>query len=370
MEYRADHEQGIVYRNPDSFFRYCGWPSVCHDGVGTLYAVCSGFRAAHICPFGKTLLFKSPDNGKTWSIPMVINDTWLDDRDAGILWLGDSTLLVSWFSHPVPVYQNRYGGAIRNGWGGSGGVLDQYASIPEEHSRGGSFVRVSRDGGMTWGKTVQVPVSAPHGPILRQDGSLLYLGKEMYAADGLEKDCVAAYESRDQGNTWERLCILGKPEDVPWVVYDEPHAVDLGGGRILGSFRWEGSADAPHPVMHQAMSEDGGRTWSPIVPTSLSGTWHTPPHLLRHSSGALIQTFGRRELPYGERAAVSYDGGESWTDEYILNDSGRTVDLGYAATTELTDASLLTVYYQAYGDDGFPSLLYTHWNLKPIGTRS
>lgn len=363
MEYYANTDQRAIYRNPNSFFRYCGWPSVCHDGEGNLYAVCSGFRAAHVCPFGKTLLFKSSDNGTTWSVPMVINDTWLDDRDAGILWLGGTTLLVSWFTHPTGTYLNKYSHMIRTDWSGSGGVLDQYPAIPEEHSRGGSFVRVSRDGGMTWGETVQVPVSAPHGPILRKDGSLLYLGKEMYARDGLEKDCVAAYESRDGGSTWERLCVLDKPDDVPWVRYDEPHAIELDDGKILGSIRWEGSLDAPHPVMHQTYSEDGGRTWSAIVPTSIAGTWHTPPHLFRHSSGALIQTFGRREVPFGERAVVSYDNGESWTDEYILNDSGKTMDLGYAATTELTDGSLLTVYYQAYGDDDFPSLLCTHWNL-------
>lgn len=364
MEYYANTDQRAIYRNPDSFFRYCGWPSVCHDGEGNLYAVCSGFRAAHVCPFGKTLLFKSSDNGTTWSVPMVINDTWLDDRDVGILWLGGNTLLVSWFTHPTGTYLNKYSHTIRTGWGGSGGVLDQYPTIPEEHSRGGSFVRVSHDGGMTWGETVQVPVSAPHGPILRKDGSLLYLGKEMYARDGLEKDCVAAYESRDCGSTWERLCVLDKQDDVPWVWYDEPHAIELDDGRILGSIRWEGSLDAPHPVMHQTYSADGGHTWSAIVPTSIAGSWHTPPHLFRHSSGALIQTFGRREVPFGERAFVSYDNGESWADKYILNDSGKTMDLGYAATTELTDGSLLTVYYQAYGDDNFPSLLCTHWNLS------
>ena len=364
MEFFTAHHQGIVYRNPNSFFRYCGWPSVCCDGDGVLYAVCSGFRAAHICPFGKTMLFKSSDNGKTWSIPMVINDTWLDDRDVGIIWLGGSSLLVSWFTHPTEVYLNHYGSYIRDSWGGNGGVLDQYPTIPEEHGRGGSFVRVSHYGGMTWGETVQVPVSAPHGPILRKDGSLLYFGKEMYARDGLEKGCVAAYESRDTGMTWNRLSVLDKQPDVPWRNYDEPHAIELDDGRILGSIRWEGSADAPHPVIHQTYSEDGGYTWSEILPTAIPESRYTPPHLLRHSSGALILTFGRRTVPFGERAVVSYDNGKTWSDEYILNDTGKTGDLGYAATAELKDGSLLTVYYQAYGEDDFPSLLYTRWNLK------
>ncbi len=364
MEYNRTANQNAIYHNPNSFFRYIGWPSVCTDGDGVLYAVCSGFRTTHICPFGKTLLFKSFDNGLTWSIPMVINDTFLDDRDAGILWLGDKTLLVTWFSHPADVYQNRYSEFIRTSWPGNAGVLDQYSAIPAEHSKGGSFVRVSRDGGMTWGETVQVPVSSPHGPALLDDGSLLYFGKEMYAQDDLEKGAVAAYRSCDTGRTWERLCVLDKKTDAPWLWYDEPHALQLDDGRILGSIRWEGPDDAPHPVIHQTYSSDGGLTWSEIVPTDIPASQYTPPHLLRHSSGALILTFGRRVEPFGERAVVSYDNGASWTDEYILNDTGKTIDLGYASTAELKDGSLVTVYYQAYGDDSFPSLMCTRWTLK------
>ena len=66
-------EHGFVHRNPDSFFRYDGWPSVCMDDEGTLYAVFSGFRAAHICPFGKTCLCRSTDGGKTWSEEKAIS---------------------------------------------------------------------------------------------------------------------------------------------------------------------------------------------------------------------------------------------------------------------------------------------------------
>ena len=53
---------------------------------------------------GKTLLFKSWDGGRTWSVPMVVNDTWLDDRDVGLLYLGGKTILLTWFSHPVKTY--------------------------------------------------------------------------------------------------------------------------------------------------------------------------------------------------------------------------------------------------------------------------
>jgi len=362
MEILANAKQNIIYRNTNTLFRYCGWPSVCRDGEGVLYAACSGLRLAHVCPFGKTLLFKSYDEGQTWSIPMVVNDTWLDDRDAGLLYLGGKTVLLTWFTHPIEQYLD-----CRNHLHpGCQSILDLYPSIPEEYNRGGSFVRVSHDGGLTWGKTVQVPVSSPHGPALRKDGSLLYLGKEMYATDGLTKSCVAAYESKDCGVTWTKLCELVKPAEDSWRLYEEPHAIELENGKLLGAVRWQGTIDTSRHSIHLTSSDDGGKTWSAICPTDISGTDNTPPHLMKHSSGALIMTYGRREYPFGERAAVSYDNGKTWTDEYILRQDNHNewADLGYAATTELTDGSLLTVYYQAYEEDTFPSLLCTHWSLK------
>ena len=46
----------------------------------------------------------------------------------------------------------------------------------------------------------------------------------------------------------------------------------------------------------------------------------------------------------------SYDGGETWNTDYILDDTARSGDLGYPATVELRDGSLLTVYYENTGD--------------------
>ena len=118
--------------------------------------------------------------------------------------------------------------------------------------------------------------------------------------------------------------------------------------------------------MFSTSSEDGGRTWSPWRPTGVSGS---PPHLLLHSSGALICAFGRREPPFGERAMVSYDGGKTWADEYVLDGRPKDSDLGYPSSVELPDGSIMTVYYQKYvqpdgGCDPFTSILYTVWRLK------
>ncbi|MBO5257914.1 MAG: exo-alpha-sialidase [Clostridia bacterium] len=359
MEIRKQNEHGIIWHNPNSFFRYNGWPSVCKDDEGTLYAVCSGFRVSHICPFGKTVLFKSWDEGKTWSIPMVINDTWLDDRDAGVICLGGKTILVTWFCHPVTNYTVHYRDAIRNSWGGSGGVLDMYGSIPEEFTHGGSFVRVSHDGGMTWGKTVQIPVSAPHGPILLKDGTILYLGKEHFSEGKENPHVVSIWVSTDEGLTWTKRGELTTPEGTSWDNFHEPHVVELDNGRLIGIIRAQGSEVAHGFTMYQSISDDGGRTWSDMVSLGVCGS---PPHIIKHSSGALVLVYGRRAEPFGERALVSRDNGETWADDYVLCETSPC-DLGYPASVELSDGSILTVYYQQYEKEGFPSILYTRWEL-------
>ena len=359
--------RGIVSRMPQSFFPYQGWPTVTASPNGTLYTAASSFRMAHVCPFGKNVLFCSKDDGRTWSPPTVINDDFLDDRDAGILCLDEQTLLLSWFSHPASLYMGDFRNWIRNDSGALGEVmLERFGEIPPEHDAGGSFLKKSEDGGVTWSDPIRVPVSTPHGPVRLKSGKLLYFGKEMYSGGQEKPDVIAAYESVDQGVTWDRLGVCRKPDDLPWDLFHEPHVCELPDGTLFGMIRAERHGDYKSFTMFSTNSKDGGRTWSPWQPTGVSGS---PPHLLRHSSGALICAFGRREPPYGERAVVSYDGGSTWEDEYVLDDNAKDSDLGYPSSVELPDGSVMTVYYQKYvlpdgKSDPFTSILYTVWRLK------
>lgn len=78
--------------------RYIGWPTVAATGKGELLVVFSGDRDAHVCPWGKTQMVRSKNGGQTWSGPITVNNTPLDDRDAGIIETRKGTLLVSWFT--------------------------------------------------------------------------------------------------------------------------------------------------------------------------------------------------------------------------------------------------------------------------------
>lgn len=366
-------EHGIVNRVQGSNFHYQAWGTVARDEEGTLYAVASGFRVWHICPFGKTVMYISKNNGKTWTPPIVINDTYMDDRDAGILYMGNGRMLVTWFTHSACNYAGHYRQAIINNAGEKTvnmvtGALDDYSALPEKEQLAGSYIRVSEDYGVTWSETIYIPITAPHGPTLCKDGSLIYLGIETYETDRVHfrkltggNENASLYRSCDGGYTWTLESKIAAPS---WLKenenLDEPHVLELPDGKILGAFRIEGAN--PFTIA-LCLSEDSGKTWGEVYPTGVSGS---PPHLMLHSSGALICSYGRRQRPCGERAMVSYDFGKTWEDDYVLHNTKNEDDwdLGYPSTVELDDGSLMTVYYQKYKDDEKCSMLYTKWQLE------
>ncbi len=369
MEKTPQKSHGIVNRAQNTLFAYQGWPTVCRDENGVLYAVASGMRLSHVCPFGKTVMYISRDDGKTWTPPIVINDTYLDDRDAGILYMGGGRMLVTWFVHSVKAYQTVYSAGIKASAGQSArdlasGMLESLSHVPTEYSHGGSFIRISEDYGVTWSETISMPISSPHGPNLCRDGSLIYLGKKIYNTETKDDDTawgrICAYRSVNGGYNWEELATIAIPDGTRAENFYEPHVIDLPDGRLLGAIRAQGKEVAHGFTIYTTESTDGGHTWTTPVSLGVSGS---PPHLMLHSSGALICSYGRREAPFGERALVSYDLGKSWTDDYILDDRANEGDLGYPTSVELDDGRILTVYYQRVEGDAKTSILCTEWKL-------
>ncbi|MCM8757095.1 MAG: exo-alpha-sialidase, partial [Candidatus Omnitrophica bacterium] len=83
---------------------YFGWPTIARLDDDRLVVASSGLRRWHICPFGKTTLYFSNDEGDTWSGPLVISNSPLDDRDAGVISLGGKRILVTWFTSNTRTY--------------------------------------------------------------------------------------------------------------------------------------------------------------------------------------------------------------------------------------------------------------------------
>lgn len=355
-------EYGIVSRMTQGLFCYQGWPTVTKDAAGIVYAASSGHRLGHVCPFGKNLLFVSYDDGRTWSAPRIINDTALDDRDAGLCAWGEGNLVLSWFNLPPEFYdrEERYPDTLPLPL--SRAAREHWKSLPPEQLIPGSFCRVSHDGGRTWSESRKAPVTAPHGPIVTPEGKFIYLGKEFFSDDpSLEEDHIYAFQSEDEGKTWQKLSEVPLPEGWSASAIHEPHCLLLPDGTILGGLRITSDAlPGDRDGIFTTFSYDGGRTFSKPELLELSGT---PPHFLLHSTGTVVLSYSRRAKPCGQRARLSYDGGRSWSEELVLSPEAPNWDHGYPSTVELSDGSLLTVYYQRYDHDDYNSVLYTHWEL-------
>lgn len=341
-------ETKVICKEPN---RYIGWPTIAKTSSGELISAFSGNRDAHVCPFGINELIRSNDNGKSWSDPETINNTPLDDRDAGIIETKLGTWVISWFTSLAFDSEQRY--AEHPEWKRHNDKL----SDETKDKWLGNWIRRSTDKGKSWEDPIKQLVTAPHGPIELKDGRLLYVGTANI--NGEKK--LAVEESKNDGVSWQLLSTITISESDLMPSYSEPHVVEMQDGKLLAMFRYNPD-DKTKAFLRQSESYDGGKTWTTTHKTKI---WGYPPHLLLLNNGWLLVSYGVRKIPYSERACISKDGGKTWDIEneivLSLSESG---DLGYPASVQLDDGSILTIYYQIDKEGEKTSLMQTHWKLK------
>lgn len=355
-------ETRVIAKEPG---RYLGWPTICRRRNGELLVVFSGDRDEHVCPWGKVQLVRSMDDGATWSDPVVICNTPLDDRDAGIIETRQGTLVVNWFTSLAFEGSCRKraaaGDVVARQW-----LLHAGTLTPEVRAQWfGYWTRRSEDGGKTWSDPVRHVGTTPHGPIELADGRLLLVGRRQ--DNGVVEMVVE--ESTDDARSWQVVATIKQsPDDDPNEYY-EPHLVEANDGTLVAMFRFhyrtgpKQSRALEGCYLRQAESQDGGKTWTAAHPVPLLGY---PPHLLRLRDERLLCVWGRRLPPFGEYACLSNDNGQTWdADHQIRLAAALDGDLGYPASAELADGRILTVYYQIDRPGEKTSLLGTLWRPMP-----
>lgn len=331
--------------------RYIGWPTIAKTKSGELLAVFSGDRDQHVCPYGIVQMIRSSDNGETWSEPETINNTPLDDRDAGILETKNGTLLVSWFTSLAFDKESHF---INNpAWKRHAGKLG-----PETRKYWlGNWTRRSNDNGKSWEEPVKQNGTAPHGPIELADGRLLYIGTGNI--DGKKVNSVE--ESSDDGKTWQVISTIAIPDNEDIKYYAEPHVAELPNRKLVTQIRYNPTEKSEN-YLRQSESYDGGKTWTVTHPTPM---WGYPPHLIVLDNGWLLSAYGVRRKPFSERACISKDGGKTWDIENeIILKHAINGDLGYPASVQLDDETILTIYYEIDKKGEKTCLMGTKWRLK------
>lgn len=350
----------VIMSNPDSKHNYFAWPTIAKLQNGKLAVVASGFRLRHICPFGKAVISYSEDEGKTYTMPAPVIDTPLDDRDAGILTFGEKNVIVTSFTLAGEAQRAH----VPEGDTYSGAYLDSLTTEDMDTYKGSLF-RISEDGGVTFGDIRKSPVSSPHGPIRLADGSVLWVGKTYNSAseNGTGFNGIEAHRVNPDGNTE----FVGRIEriqvDGVCPLMCEPHAIQLVDGRILCHIRVEDIVNRSFDTIYQSISEDGGKSWSEPI-SVLPAKGGAPAHLMRHSSGMLISAHSFRQKPAGIHVMFSRDEGVSWETGHALYVNDVSWDLGYPSTVELSDGSLLTVFYAHPSEQEPAVIMQQRWRLE------
>lgn len=366
MKIKKIGEPIIIMSNPYGIHDYFGWPTAVRLQDGRIAVCASGFRLEHICPFGKSVISYSYDEGETYTPPTPIIDTVLDDRDAGICPFGEKSFVFTSFNNTIETQRGWHTERLRIRAADTNvneekymlAYLDTVSPEAEKKFLGSTF-RITNDGGVTFSDIYISPITSPHGPCVLSDGSILWVGR-IFADNGKE-NLIQAYKINTDGSMEK----VGEIENVflddgRRVDFCEPYAIELPDGRMICHIRTEGSVRFS---LYQSESSDGGKTWTKAVPI-LKEYGGAPAHLMLHSSGALISVYGYRAGPYGVKAMISYDLGKTWEKDIEIYTQDISYDLGYPSTVELSDGSLITVFY-AIPEKGSPAVVMQQkWTLE------
>ncbi|HDP34020.1 MAG TPA: exo-alpha-sialidase [Candidatus Hydrogenedentes bacterium] len=230
----------------------------------------------------------------------------------------------------------------------------------------GDRVYYSTDRAKTWSGPHPLPHFGRPGLLARTD--CIVEGKHRLTAFvAAEKEkggegqplCI---RTEDGGVTWSLVGWIGPqpPEGYGYAIM--PATVALPGDAYLSIIRRGGVFDGKRRWWLEAfLSPDNGASWY-LLDEPRVDNGGNPATLTRLDNGAIAMTYGWRASPYGIRARVSSDNGQTWSEEYILRADGASWDIGYPRTVQRSDGLCVTTYYYHTAEYEGRAIAYTIWN--------
>jgi len=211
-----------------------------------------------------------------------------------------------------------YDGSMPNGWNGDIMVARDGSVLA------GSVLadRRSIDGGVTWGP--KIPLLGGAGRVLDETtGDIL----KLEPGAGNRKPDNYLYRSRDNGLTWVKENVIRHPDVNGWVPiisgceegitlrYGKHKGRLLLPSRVMVNYNSTNDSLLPYHYSSANYSDDGGKTWYSSAPFPVKGTGEAA--LVELSDGTIYYNSRNHNRAGNRDIAFSYDGGETWTDNYI-----------------------------------------------------
>ena len=393
-------EHSIIYKKDGV---YAAFPQLDHmpdDRLAASFSI--SYKRDHTV-IGEWAVYESSDGGRTWSAST------------------DPTIPHNWPAPATREYSDRFNAVLADGTyicaGTTGWQAWDLSREEEARSLGMKthahrwdpdkiavnpmklVAQYSKDKGQSWTRNEwDVPgfnhiCSFSRGTLL-EDGTVLL---PVYGTDTDGKTRSMLWRSSTNGHTGWRLIPMGNQSSGMKV--GEQAVVETNPGTVLSLARNAAG------YFVQMWSDDSGKSWSDPLLTDIWAP-HSPPDLTRLADGRILCTYGYRRQPMGIRAVLSNDGGETWeTDNTItLREDGgiptQTMaiteipdmeslrisgagfrerlsstlvrglypsenarpDLGYAISTQLSDGTIVTVYYITLSD-AVTHCVATRWEV-------
>jgi hypothetical protein len=362
-------EDLVLYRNPEQYAAFPGlrqadgdrlWVGFNWNTTRSHYGQAAGGKVGHVELY-------SPDGGRTWLdhqskqySPAPANTSYLVLRD------GTQISIAPRMHEVLP-------GEKKAELQAKGVLVKEW---PDGHISASYRVRMSRQFPGQPKPQTSHPQLSPFasmggfgfGVVLSDDVIL----KPVYGRRLPTDEFTSAWvlRSDDRGEHWQLIDMASDGQHD----FNEADLLTLPDGRLLAIVRVEagrkGVPLAECGYLWQCESRDSGKTWTSPKRTDM---WGYPGTLLLLRNGDILCSYGVRRSPYGIRACLSHDGGQTWDvkNEAVLRDDalgngtgpgkGSPSDLGYPRSVELSDGTIFTVYYITLGD-GVTHIAATRWS--------
>lgn len=213
----------------------------------------------------------------------------------------------------------------------------------------GDRIYYSLDRGKSWAGPYALPTFGRPELLSRTD----------YIIEGPRQVTAFTAASKENGKEGQPLCMRTTDggltwELVGWIMEEPPQDYGYGimpatvalndnaylsiirrGGRIDGDKQW---------WLETFLSPDKGKSWYELKDETINNSGN-PATLTRLDENTLAMAYGVRQAPYGIRAKLSKDNGQTWSREMIVRDDAASWDIGYPRTVKRPDGKLVTIYY-------------------------